>query len=58
MIYDLLVVGGGSGGVRAARITLVYWAQKWQLLRTRTGAALALMSAVYPKKMYHYVGSA
>ena len=25
--YDLVVIGGGSGGVRAARITAQHWAK-------------------------------
>ncbi len=57
MIYDLLVVGGGSGGVRAARIAASLGAKVAIIEDTHWGGTCVNVGCV-PKKMYHYVGSA
>ena len=57
MIYDLLVVGGGSGGVRAARIAATFGAKVAIIEDTHWGGTCVNVGCV-PKKMYHYVGSA
>ena len=57
MIYDLLVVGGGSGGVRAARIAAALGAKVAIIEDTHWGGTCVNVGCV-PKKMYHYVGSA
>ena len=57
MIYDLLVVGGGSGGVRAARIAATLGAKVAIIEDTHWGGTCVNVGCV-PKKMYHYVGSA
>ncbi|MEC7121298.1 MAG: glutathione-disulfide reductase [Pseudomonadota bacterium] len=57
MIYDLLVVGGGSGGVRAARIAASFGARVAIIEDTHWGGTCVNVGCV-PKKMYHYVGSA
>lgn len=57
MMYDLLVVGGGSGGVRAARIAAALGAKVAIIEDTHWGGTCVNVGCV-PKKMYHYVGSA
>lgn len=57
MIYDLLVLGGGSGGVRAARIAASLGATVAIIEDTHWGGTCVNVGCV-PKKMYHYVGSA
>lgn len=55
--YDLVVIGGGSGGVRAARIAASLGAKVAIIEDTHWGGTCVNVGCV-PKKMYHYVASA
>lgn len=55
--FDLLVIGGGSGGVRAARIAATLGAKVGIIEDTHWGGTCVNVGCV-PKKMYHYVASA
>lgn len=56
MIYDLLVIGGGSGGVRAARIAASLGAAVAICEDTHWGGTCVNVGCV-PKKLYHYAAS-
>jgi glutathione reductase (NADPH) len=55
--FDLMVIGGGSGGVRAARIAASLGATVAIIEDTHWGGTCVNVGCV-PKKMYHYVASA
>lgn len=55
-IYDLVVIGGGSGGVRAARIAASLGARVAIIEDTHWGGTCVNVGCV-PKKMYHYAAS-
>lgn len=52
-IYDLIVIGGGSGGVRAARIAASLGAKVAIIEDTHWGGTCVNVGCV-PKKIYHY----
>lgn len=56
MTYDLVVVGGGSGGVRAARIAAGLGAKVAIIEDTFWGGTCVNVGCV-PKKLYHYAAS-
>ncbi len=51
--YDLIVVGGGSGGVRAARMAATYGAKVVVIEEYRVGGTCVIRGCV-PKKLYVY----
>lgn len=56
MIYDLIVIGGGSGGVRAARIAASLGAKVAICEDTHWGGTCVNVGCV-PKKLYHYAAA-
>ena len=50
---DLFVIGGGSGGVRAARIAATYGAKVMLAEESRVGGTCVIRGCV-PKKLYAY----
>lgn len=56
MKYDLIVIGGGSGGVRAARIAADLGAKVAIIEDTHWGGTCVNVGCV-PKKIYHYAAS-
>ncbi|MDY7026530.1 MAG: FAD-dependent oxidoreductase, partial [Pseudomonadota bacterium] len=55
-MFDLVVIGGGSGGVRAARIAAGFGA-KVAIIEQRFWGGTCVNVGCVPKKMYHYAGS-
>ena len=53
MKYDLIVIGAGSGGVRAARIASVHGAKVAIVENNRFGGTCVNVGCV-PKKLYYY----
>src|SRR6476659_6350835 len=53
--YDLFVIGGGSGGVRAARIAAGHGARVSVAEEYRVGGTCVIRGCV-PKKLYVYAG--
>jgi glutathione reductase (NADPH) len=51
--YDLVVVGGGSGGVRAARMAAGFGAKVLLVERDRLGGTCVNLGCI-PKKLFHY----
>ena len=51
--YDLIVVGGGSGGVRAARLSALYGARVALVEEFRMGGTCVIRGCI-PKKLYAY----
>ena len=51
--YDLVVIGAGSGGVRAARIAATYGAKVVIVEEFRVGGTCVIRGCV-PKKLYVY----
>src|ERR1044071_5714295 len=51
--YDLLVIGAGSGGVRAARMAASYGAKVAIIEEFRVGGTCVIRGCV-PKKLYVY----
>src|SRR5215217_5150662 len=51
--YDLLVIGAGSGGVRAARMAATYGARVAIIEEFRVGGTCVIRGCV-PKKLYVY----
>lgn len=51
--YDLVVIGGGSGGVRAARVAASYGAKVALVEEFRLGGTCVIRGCV-PKKLYKY----
>jgi glutathione reductase (NADPH) len=51
--YDLIVIGGGSGGVRAARMAASYGAKVVVIEEFRVGGTCVIRGCV-PKKLYVY----
>ena len=51
--YDLIVIGGGSGGVRAARMAATYGAKVVLIEEFRMGGTCVIRGCV-PKKLYVY----
>ena len=51
--YDLIVIGGGSGGVRAARMAATYGAKVVVVEEFRVGGTCVIRGCV-PKKLYVY----
>jgi glutathione reductase (NADPH) len=51
--YDLLVIGGGSGGVRAARMAATYGAKVAVVEEDRVGGTCVIRGCV-PKKLFVY----
>jgi glutathione reductase (NADPH) len=51
--YDLIVIGGGSGGVRAARMAATYGAKVVVIEEFRVGGTCVIRGCV-PKKLYVY----
>ena len=49
--YDLLVIGAGSGGVRAARMSATYVAKVAIIEEFRVGGTCVIRGCV-PKKLY------
>jgi glutathione reductase (NADPH) len=54
MIYDLIVIGAGSGGVRAARIASVHGAKVAIVEDNKFGGTCVNVGCV-PKKLYYYI---
>ena len=54
MIYDLIVIGAGSGGVRAARIASVHGAKVAIVENNKYGGTCVNVGCV-PKKLYYYI---
>ena len=54
MKYDLIVIGAGSGGVRAARIASVHGAKVAIVENNRFGGTCVNVGCV-PKKLYYYL---
>tara|TARA_B100000900_G_scaffold400758_1_gene404720 strand:- start:404 stop:1738 length:1335 start_codon:yes stop_codon:yes gene_type:complete len=54
MKYDLIVIGAGSGGVRAARIASVHGAKVAIIENNRFGGTCVNVGCV-PKKLYYYL---
>ena len=54
MKYDLIVIGAGSGGVRAARIASVHGAKVAIVENNRFGGTCVKVGCV-PKKLYYYL---
>ena len=54
MIYDLIVIGAGSGGVRAARIASVHGAKVAVIENNKFGGTCVNVGCV-PKKLYYYL---
>ena len=52
-IYDLVVIGAGSGGVRAARISASYGAKVAVIEEDRPGGTCVLRGCI-PKKLMVY----
>lgn len=55
MQFDLIVIGGGSGGVRAARVAAGFGA-KVAIIESRFWGGTCVNVGCVPKKMYHYAG--
>jgi glutathione reductase (NADPH) len=53
MDYDLIVVGGGSGGVRAARMAATYGAKVVVIEADRVGGTCVIRGCI-PKKLFVY----
>jgi len=53
--YDLVVIGAGSGGVRAARMAAIYGARVAIVEEFRVGGTCVIRGCV-PKKLYVYAG--
>ena len=51
--YDLIVIGGGSGGVRAARMSATYGAKVALVEEDRMGGTCVIRGCV-PKKLFVY----
>ena len=51
--YDLVVIGAGSGGVRAARMAATYGAKVAIIEEFRVGGTCVIRGCV-PKKLYVY----
>ena len=51
--YDLIVVGGGSGGVRAARLSALYGARVALVEEFRMGGTCVIRGCI-PKKLFAY----
>lgn len=51
--FDLIVIGGGSGGVRAARMAATYGAHVALIEESRLGGTCVIRGCV-PKKLYKY----
>ena len=54
MVYDLIVIGAGSGGVRAARIASVHGAKVDIVENNKFGGTCVNVGCV-PKKLYYYL---
>ena len=54
MIYDLIVIGAGSGGVRAARIASVHGAKVAMIENNKFGGTCVNVGCV-PKKFFFYL---
>ena len=54
MIYDLIVIGAGSGGVRAARIASVHGAKVAMIENNKFGGTCVNVGCV-PKKFFYYL---
>ncbi len=54
MIYDLIVIGAGSGGIRAARIASVHGAKVAIIENNKFGGTCVNVGCV-PKKLYYYL---
>lgn len=54
MIYDLIVIGAGSGGVRAARIASVHGAKVAMIENSKFGGTCVNVGCV-PKKFFYYL---
>ena len=54
MVYDLIVIGAGSGGVRAARIASVHGAKVAIIENNKFGGTCVNVGCV-PKKLYYYL---
>ena len=54
MIYDLIVIGAGSGGVRSARIASTHGAKVAIIEGSKFGGTCVNLGCV-PKKLFYYV---
>ena len=54
MIYDLIVIGAGSGGVRSARIAAAHGAKVAIIEGSKFGGTCVNLGCV-PKKLFYYV---
>ena len=54
MIYDLIVIGAGSGGVRAARIASIHGAKVAMIENNKFGGTCVNVGCV-PKKFFYYL---
>ena len=54
MIYDLIVIGAGSGGVRSARIAATHGAKVAIIEGSKFGGTCVNLGCV-PKKLFYYV---
>ncbi len=54
MVYDLIVIGAGSGGVRAARIASVHGAKVAVIENDKFGGTCVNVGCV-PKKLFYYL---
>ena len=52
-MYDLIVIGGGSGGVRAARIAALHGAKVALCEKDRMGGTCVIRGCI-PKKLLFY----
>ena len=54
--FDLIVLGGGSGGVRAARIAALHGAKVALFEKDRMGGTCVIRGCI-PKKLYTYASN-
>lgn len=52
--YDLIVIGGGSGGVRAARLAAAQYRKKVLLVERQQLGGTCVNAGCIPKKLFHH----